>query len=250
MTSSSLPSVWLQLCEELQDAATAEPLWAEVRARYVSPYTNFADSLAQVLTDRLSCGFCAGQAQSALFATFTAAHAQAPQIVLSAEQDLRASVKQDPTAEQLHPCLFFSKGFQALQVHRTAHWYWQQKQHFTANTLASACCAALSIDIHPAAKIGAEVFLAHADGIVIGATAHVGDRVTLLHGVTLGAKLGMQGVRHPNLQDGVVVGANASILGPVQIGARSQIGSGAVVVKDVPSDAIATGVPARSRLKN
>ena len=101
------------------------------------------------------------------------------------------------------------------------------------------------IEIHPGATIGRRVFIDHGMGVVVGETAEIGDDCTLYHGVTLGGTSWNKGKRHPTLMPGVVVGAGAKILGPITIGAGARVGSNAVVVKDVPANATAVGIPAR-----
>lgn len=101
------------------------------------------------------------------------------------------------------------------------------------------------VDIHPAARIGKNLFIDHATGVVIGETAEIGDDVTLYHGVTLGGTSASQGKRHPTLGNRVIVGAGAKLLGPIMIGDDARIGSNAVVLKDVPDSATAVGVPAQ-----
>ena len=107
--------------------------------------------------------------------------------------------------------------------------------------------AVTGVEIHPGAKIGKRFFIDHGMGVVIGATAEVGDDVMLYHGVTLGGRSLAKVKRHPTLHDGVVVGAGAKILGPVEIGQGSSVGANAVVVKDVPEDSIVTGIPGKVR---
>ena len=104
---------------------------------------------------------------------------------------------------------------------------------------------ATGIEIHPGATIGRRVFIDHGMGIVIGETAEIGDDCTLYHGVTLGGTSWKKGKRHPTLGRGVVIGAGAKVLGPIEIGDGAKIGSNAVVVRDVPADATAVGIPAR-----
>ncbi len=101
------------------------------------------------------------------------------------------------------------------------------------------------IEIHPGATIGRRVFIDHGMGVVIGETAVIGDNCTLYHGVTLGGTSWNKGKRHPTLEEGVVIGAGAKVLGPIIVGKGAKIGSNAVVVKDVPADATAVGIPAR-----
>jgi serine O-acetyltransferase len=110
--------------------------------------------------------------------------------------------------------------------------------------LATVTRSVTGVEIHPAARLGRRFFIDHGMGVVIGETAEVGDDVMLYHGVTLGGRSLARVKRHPTVGDRVTIGAGARILGPVEIGDDVQIGANAVVVKDVPSGAVATGIPA------
>jgi serine O-acetyltransferase len=103
------------------------------------------------------------------------------------------------------------------------------------------------IEIHPGARIGRRFFIDHGMGVVIGETAEVGDDVMLYHGVTLGGRSANRGKRHPTVEDGVTIGAGARVLGPVRVGAGTQIGANAVVVRDVPPGVVVVGIPGRVR---
>jgi len=135
----------------------------------------------------------------------------------------------------------------AIWAHRVAHRWWVGGHRFAARLLAHRTRRATGVEIHPGAVVGRRFFIDHGMGVVIGETAVVGDDAMLYHGVTLGGRSSNTGKRHPTVEDGVTIGAGARILGPVVIGARSQVGANAVVVKDVPPDSVAVGIPARVR---
>jgi serine O-acetyltransferase len=116
-----------------------------------------------------------------------------------------------------------------------------------ARLLAHRSRRTTGVEIHPGAVIGRRFFIDHGMGVVIGETAVIGDDAMIYHAVTLGGRSSNTGKRHPTVEDGVTIGAGARILGPVVVGARSQVGANAVVVKDVPPDSVAVGVPARAR---
>ena len=130
-------------------------------------------------------------------------------------------------------------------MHRMAHELWKKECKGSARILSSFSRFATGIEIHPGAKIGRRFFIDHGMGVVIGETAEIGDDVTLYHGVTLGGTTWNKGKRHPTLEDGVVVGAGAKILGPFTVGKNAKIGSNAVVTKAVPAETTAVGQPAR-----
>jgi serine O-acetyltransferase len=173
------------------------------------------------------------------------AYAADPSILIQVEADLRAVFERDPACKgYLQPFLFF-KGFQALQTYRVAHWLWSQGRETLAFYLQSRSSELFQVDIHPAAQIGAGVFIDHGTGVTIGETAVVGDDVSMLHGVTLGGTSAEGGDRHPKIGKGVLLGAGAKVIGNIAIGDYAKIAAGSVVLKPVPAGCTAAGVPAR-----
>ena len=162
-------------------------------------------------------------------------------------EDLAAAKLRDPAARSAWEIAVLYSGLHAIWSYRLAHALWTRGWRFPARALSQLTRWLTGVEIHPGAVIGRRFFIDHGMGVVIGETAEVGDDVMLYHGVTLGGRTRDAGKRHPTLQDGVVVGAGAKILGPVVIGARSAIGANAVVTKDAPADSVLTGVPARAR---
>jgi len=126
-----------------------------------------------------------------------------------------------------------------------AHWLWVHKLFWMGRLISHIGRTVCGIEIHPGAKIGPGFFIDHGMGVVIGETAEIGANATLYHGVTLGGTSWNKGKRHPTLEDDVVVGAGAKILGPITIGARTRVGANAVVVKSVPPDSVVVGIPGR-----
>ena len=166
------------------------------------------------------------------------------------KEDIANARAHDPAARgDLEVALAYS-GLHAIWAHRVSHAMWQHERLKTpARLVSQAARAATGIEIHPGAQIGRRFFIDHGMGVVIGETAEIGDDVMLYHGVTLGGRSLAKVKRHPTLHDGVVVGAGAKILGPVEIGQGSSVGANAVVVKDTPPDSIATGIPATFRVR-
>ncbi|MBI9115045.1 serine O-acetyltransferase EpsC [Sanguibacter suaedae] len=163
-------------------------------------------------------------------------------------EDLQAARDRDPAARTSVEVALAYPGVHALWAHRLTHRMWRHPLlRLPARLLSQATRAATGIEIHPSATLGRRLFIDHGMGVVIGATAVVGDDVTLFHGVTLGGRSMTHGKRHPTLGDRVVVGAGAKVLGAVWVGDDAQIGANAVVVKDVPEGSVAVGVPARVR---
>ncbi|HET9113824.1 MAG TPA: serine O-acetyltransferase [Burkholderiales bacterium] len=160
-------------------------------------------------------------------------------------EDIAVVFDRDPAARSTFEVLTTYPGIHAILLHRVAAWLWRNGLKWLARFVAFFGRWATGIEIHPGARIGRRVFIDHGMGVVIGETAEVGDDCTLYHQVTLGGTSWNEGKRHPTLGKGVVVGAGAKILGPLLIGDGARIGSNAVVVKDVPANATAVGIPAR-----
>ncbi|RFA30542.1 serine O-acetyltransferase [Alkalilimnicola ehrlichii] len=160
-------------------------------------------------------------------------------------EDIRCVMERDPAARNAFEVLTCYPGLHALLMHRANHWLWRRRLRWLARFLSLLTRWFTGIEIHPGATIGRRFFIDHGMGVVIGETAEIGDDCTLYHGVTLGGTTWEAGKRHPTLGNDVVVGAGAKILGPLNIGSGSRIGSNAVVVKDVPPAATMVGIPAR-----
>lgn len=161
------------------------------------------------------------------------------------KEDISVVFERDPAARTRWEIITTYPGVHALIIHRFSHWVWRKRFFWIARFISHITRWLTGIEIHPGATIGRRVFIDHGMGVVIGETAIIQDNCTLYHGVTLGGTSWNKGKRHPTLEQGVVIGAGAKILGPITIGAGAKIGSNAVVVKDVPADATAVGIPAR-----
>ena len=161
------------------------------------------------------------------------------------KQDISVVFDRDPAARTHFEVLTTYPGVHALILHRLSHWLWNLKLQWLGRFVSHIARFLTGIEIHPGASIGRRVFFDHGMGIVIGETAIIGDDCTLYHGVTLGGTSWNKGKRHPTLESGVVLGAGAKVLGPITISKNAKIGSNAVVVKDVPENATAIGIPAR-----
>lgn len=161
------------------------------------------------------------------------------------KEDISIVFERDPAARTHFEILTTYPGVHALLMHRASHWLWKRRWYWLARFTSHIGRWLTGIEIHPGATIGRRVFIDHGMGIVIGETAVIGDDCTLYHGVTLGGTSWNKGKRHPTLENGVVIGAGAKVLGPITVGAGAKIGSNAVVVKDVPANATAVGIPAR-----
>ena len=163
-------------------------------------------------------------------------------------EDLAAAMERDPAATSRWVVLLTSAGLHAIWLHRIAHRWWMRPGwKWPARLLAYVSRSVTGVEIHPGAHIGRRFFIDHGMGVVIGETAVVGDDVMLFHGVTLGGTSGRRVKRHPTLGDKVMVGAGAKILGDIHVGSNVKVGANSVVVKDVPTGAVATGIPAQYR---
>lgn len=162
-------------------------------------------------------------------------------------EDLKLVRERDPAARGTIEILICYPGFQAITMHRVSHRMWRSRMplKLPARILSQVSRALTGIEIHPGASIGEGVFIDHGMGVVIGETAKIGNKCLLYQGVTLGGTGKQTGKRHPTLEDNVVVGAGAKILGAITIGANTRIGAGSVVVKDVKSNCTVVGIPGR-----
>lgn len=160
-------------------------------------------------------------------------------------REIRAVLEKDPAAHCFIDVLLLYQGLQAIVMHRFAHALYVLKVPFFPRFISHAMRWFTGIEIHPGVKIGNGLFIDHGMGIVIGETAVIGDNVILYQGVTLGGTGKEKGKRHPTVGNNVVVGAGAKVLGNITIGDNSYIGANAVVIKDVPPNSTAVGVPAR-----
>ncbi|MCB1757049.1 MAG: serine O-acetyltransferase [Gammaproteobacteria bacterium] len=161
------------------------------------------------------------------------------------KEDIVSIFDRDPAARSVFETLTCYPGLHAIMFHRLSHKLWGLNLKWAARFLAHIARWLTGIEIHPGATIGRRFFIDHGLGVVIGETAEIGDDVTLYQGVTLGGTSIAKGKRHPTLDNGVVVGAGAKILGPFRVGKNARIGSNAVVLKEVPDGATVIGIPGR-----
>lgn len=159
--------------------------------------------------------------------------------------DVRCILQRDPAAKNALEVITSYAGLHAVWLHRVTHWLWTHRLRLFARWLSQINRFFTGIEIHPGAQIGPRLFIDHGMGVVIGETTEIGADVTLYHGVTLGGVSLEPGKRHPTLEDGVVVGAGAKILGAITVGKNSRIGANAVVVRDVEPDMVVVGIPGK-----
>jgi serine O-acetyltransferase len=161
------------------------------------------------------------------------------------KEDMDSVFGRDPAVRSRIEIFFCYPGFHALLFYRLANWLWRWRWRLLGRFVSHLGRMFTGIEIHPGATIGRRFFIDHGMGVVIGETAVIGDNVTLYHGVTLGGVTWAPGKRHPTLEDDVVVGAGAQVLGPITVGKGARVGANAVVLKDVPAGATMVGIAAR-----
>ena len=161
------------------------------------------------------------------------------------KEDFLNVKRNDPALHSTFELFFNYPGLWALFFHRIAHWFYNKGLRFLPRFISAFGQFLTVIDIHPAATIGHRVFIDHGVGVVIGETAIIGNDVIIYQQVTLGGVSTSKGKRHPTLENNVVIGAGAKILGNITIGERSKVGANSVVVKNVPPESTAIGIPAR-----
>lgn len=160
-------------------------------------------------------------------------------------EDIKSFMEHDPAARSKAEIFFLYPGFRALREHRKAQWFYNHNMPFLARYISQKTARKTGIEIHPAAKIGKRVVIDHGTGIVIGETAEIGDDVIIYQGVTLGGTGKDMGKRHPTIENGVMIGSGAKVLGPITVGHSAKIAAGAVVICDVEPNATVVGVPGK-----
>jgi serine O-acetyltransferase len=161
------------------------------------------------------------------------------------KEDIKTVFEKDPAAKNIIEVILCYPGLHAIWLHRIAHFFYKKRLWTIARLISHISRHLTGIEIHPGAKIGRRFFIDHGMGVVIGETTEIGDDVLMYQGVVLGGVSLKKEKRHPTIGNNVVIGAGAIILGPVVIGDNSRIGAGSVVVRDIPANSTAVGVPAR-----
>ncbi|WP_062207614.1 serine acetyltransferase [Aureimonas sp. AU12] len=234
--------IWERMRHEAEKVVRAEPSLARLVAEAILSQASLEAALAGRLAHRLA-GEIGPETLRAILTGVIAADASMRR---SLRFDILAILDRDPaTTTALDPILHF-KGFQALQTHRFAHALWSEGRRDLALHLQHRASEIFQVDIHPAVPIGAGMFIDHATGIAIGRTVTIGENVSILQGVILGPDLGAaSGSGHLRIGRGVMIGAGARVLGPIEIGHCSRVGAGSLVLEDVPANVTVAGSPAR-----
>jgi serine O-acetyltransferase len=168
-------------------------------------------------------------------------------------EDIDAAMARDPSAKSRLEVVLCFPGFQALLFYRISHWLWDRKLHLLGRWISAVGRVLTGVEIHPGARIGRRLFIDHGCGVVVGETAEIGNDVTLYHDVTLGgvapsvdSDKQRNQKRHPTLEDNVIVGSGAQILGPITVKRCARVGANAVVTKEVEENTTVVGIPARA----
>jgi len=161
------------------------------------------------------------------------------------KQDIKTVFDEDPAARSLLEVIFLYPGLHAIWLHRISHYLWSRKLLFLARFISHIGRWLTGIEIHPGAKIGKRFFIDHGMGVVIGETTEIGNGVLIYQGVVLGGTTLAKKKRHPTIGNNVVIGTGATLLGDIKISDNARIGSGSVVVKDVPEGATVVGIPGK-----
>ncbi len=239
---AQLDPIWGQIRREASDAAAADPtLGAFLRGAVLD-----MPSFAAAVVGRIACRLDhPAVPRAAIVEAYEGVIAKDPDVLDAIRTDLLAVADRDPACMRIIEPLLYFKGFHALQTHRLAHALWHAGRRDFALYLQSRSSEVFQTDINPQARIGRGVFLDHATGLVVGATAVIEDDVSILQDVTLGGTGKERGDRHPKIRRGVLIGAGAKILGNIEVGHCARVASGSVVLHAVPHNTTVAGVPAK-----
>lgn len=238
MTSAEL---WSTVKNEISEQIADEPVLVSFLSQRILSHDSLEAAISDLLASKLGNEEVSANTLSTLFNQVLR---EDPGIAVSISRDLQATCERDPAVNFYGTALLYFKGFQSLQAYRMAHHLWQQGRRSLALYLQSRISEVFTVDIHPAANIGAGILVDHATGIVIGETSVLADNISIMQGVTLGGTGKECGDRHPKIHAGVLIGAGANIIGNVTIGEGAKVGAGSVVLKDVAPHTTVAGVPA------
>jgi serine O-acetyltransferase len=239
---ASCDPIWSALRVQAEQLAESEPELASFAHATILKHERLEQALSYHLAKKIG-----GEDLSPMQAReiFEEAFAADPAMGEAVRADLSAVFQRDPACHSYVQAFLFFKGFHALQSHRVAHWLWTSGRDWMAYFFQNRVSDLFAVDIHPAARFGRGIFIDHATGVVVGETAVVEDDVSMLHGVLLGGTGKESEDRHPKVRRGVLLGAGAKVLGNIEVGEYSRVGSGSVVLKPVPPRTTVAGVPAR-----
>ncbi len=235
-------SIFIQLQQEATEALEQSPIMRFFFERHILSRNNLVECLASRLASVLETREINEQY---LYDEFYLILSQEHSIMKSVCYDFYAVMDRDPACHRYLDAFCYFKGFHALLTYRLGHYFWHCGNKDLSLFLQSLCSRRFAADIHPGARIGKGIMIDHCTGIVIGETCVLEDCVWLLHGVTLGGMGKVNCDRHPKIGVGVLIGAGATILGNIEIGACSKIAAGSVVLNHIPANRTAAGIPAK-----
>lgn len=238
-----IEELWTEICDEAAVQSLNEPVLASFYHASVINHENFMCALAFQLAAKIDSNDV-----PAMLIRDVIEHALKHdlRILQSAAFDIKAHRERDPACDQyLMPFLYF-KGFHAIQLQRIAHYLWRHGRKTLALFLQTRAASVFAVDIHPAVEMGHGIMLDHATGLVVGETSRIGSNVSILHNVTLGGSGTGSKMRHPQIGDGVLLAAGATLLGAIRVGNGAKIASGSLVLEDVPAHTTVAGVPAKA----
>ena len=239
---AKLDPVWERIRQEAEQSIEREALLGGFMHQIILQHPDIESALSHSLAQKLAS---AQMSEQALHDMCALAYANEPELALAARADIMATYDRDPACHRYMQPLLYFKGFQAVQAYRVAHYLWKDGRIDLAYVMQSRTSEVFGIDIHPNARIGKGLMIDHAHSVVIGETAVVGDNVSMLHAVTLGGTGKEEQDRHPKIDDGVLIGAGAKVLGNIHVGRCSRIAAGSVVLDNVPEKSTVAGVPAK-----
>lgn len=238
----SVDPVWRAVCREAEAIIAREPMLSTFIYSTVLNQRSLEAAVIHRIAERLHNREVSADIIRRNFEDMLAADADWPEFMRT---DIAAVYDRDPACVRLIEPILYFKGFHAIQTHRLAHWNWNNGHKDFALYLQSRSSQVFQTDINPQSQIGKGFFLDHATGLVIGATCVIGNDVSIMQGVTLGGTGKEGGDRHPKIENGVLIGAGATVLGNIRIGSCSRIAAGSMVIKPVESNVTVAGVPAR-----
>ena len=239
---SKVDPVWDQIQQEAEDAVRDEPLIGGFVHACILHHKSIENALSYRIAAKLSSN---EMSMMVVREMVEEAYAEDPDLVAAARADLVAIYDRDPACHRLLQPILYFKGYQAVQAYRVGHYLYMKGKRDLAYFIQMRVSEIFGVDIHPAAKMGKGIMIDHAQSIVIGETAVVGDNVSMLHSVTLGGTGKEEEDRHPKIGNGVLIGAGAKVLGNITIGHCSRIAAGSVVLEPVPACKTVAGIPAR-----
>lgn len=228
----------MQLVKDVTDVLETSPDVAGILS--LAPFGDFAELVGSLL--------CSLTGNPAIGRTAQSVYGANPDLVDMTAYDIAETARRNFEPGGAPATLLFARGIHAVIAHRVAHKLWTDGDTNLALAVKSTCGRAFGTDMHPAARIGAGLWLDHGLGFVLGETSVIEEDVSIWHNVTLGSTLNDNGrFRHPQIGTGAVIGAGAILLGPIRIGAGANIGAGAIVVGDVPAGRVVVGPKASDR---